>query len=729
MADALIPYESNPLIDPGPPGIEEGFFINGEKFLAPMSPSSLTPSGTFYFSRRFQLHGGTYTIKYYVDDAATMWVGRTMDSIAMVDSFHIANGMAEREIYLPSGLQRIDFIVQNLPVQPTPAGIVFSLWLDGRLVYGSSAKGWLWSIAPIPDELLTNPGDDRRLMSVLTLTPNWKDGIVERLEWLTDVLESESGAEQRRALRIDPRRSFEAGFLRKGPNRSMLDSFLTGLGVDEFLMPLWHEGIKMVDGMTESANGVDFIQGMGSEREWVAGDLALVINGDPNHYDVLLVKTVDELTMEWETPPTRSWPVGTMIYPLRKARITEKAPIDNHSSDVGGLQVRFTMSDGMRISEDWLANINGVPLFPFIPNRAQPVKADYDRNVTVLDNNVGKISYTDVSEHSSVTYSFPVTVFGRRNVVRLRQFLQAARGRARSFLMPTFTEDLVPYFGDIDPTKILMVKPMGLGRYHRNAQSTRRAIVVTLAGQKLPAVFRNIVGIEKQFVDQYGLDVNYETDIWYDRIMLDAAMPAIPAKQIGRISFVSEARFDMDGFELQHSTNNSAVVRTSMTVRQLRNRRMRNNNFPPSPPFPEYELPVTGVIIAFGLDVKDFNDDADNVGAIYTLRSDGRVVLGAESTGISNDVGSWLDPVEEAGRYEVRATKTLGAATLLGPTPGDWHRLSSTRSWSMRNEVQWENEPDGQWITVMFEFRDVATKTARGGYLVTMATRKKIEEE
>lgn len=43
--------------------------------------------------------------------------------------------------------------------------------------------------------------------------PNWADGVEERLEWLTDVLTSRSGMEQRRALRVAPRRSFEASFV------------------------------------------------------------------------------------------------------------------------------------------------------------------------------------------------------------------------------------------------------------------------------------------------------------------------------------------------------------------------------------------------------------------------------------------------------------------------------------------------------------------------------------
>lgn len=703
-----------------PSWIPEGAFINGERWLTPYVPTETSPGQTtYYFARRFQLHGGVYTLKYYVDDAATLWVGKTFDSQAMTGAFSIGDGAATKELYLPSGLQRLDFIVQNLPAGPNPTGITFSLWLDGRMVYStSSGAGWKWSTAPIPDEALEPPGDPRRLMPVLTITPNWKEGIIERLEWLTDVLASESGAEQRRALRADPRRTFEASFLRQGPLRAMLDSFLTGVGQDEFLLPLWHEAIKMIDGIDESANGVDFISGMGSEREWMKGDLALVINGDPNHYDVLVVGVVNEDGMIWETPPERTWPPGTKIYPLRKARITESSAMENRSEDVGELQVRFTMSDSFRVAEDWYATINGVPLFPFLPNRADSMKADYMREVSVLDNQTGLPTYTDLSEHTAVTYNFPLTLFGRRSVMRLRSFLQAARGRARSFMMPTFMADLVPFHDRIDPTNVLMVKPMGIGQYHRGAQSTRRAIVITFAGQDLPGLFRNVIGVEKQYVDQYGLDTNYETDTWYDRLMLDAPMPFLTLSQIGRISFISESRFAMDSFELQHRTNNSAGVRTSVSIRQLRNRRMRDNSYPPSPDFPTVELEPTGIIVAQQAEVSDLNREAEIADAMYSLRSDGLIEVRALSTELIDVRGPWLSVLTEASRYEVRATRVLGTAPLRYGALGEWQRLGTTRGWALRSDSLAGDGARG--VVLALEFRDVATATVRGGYNVTL---------
>ena len=54
-------------------------------------------------------------------------------------------------------------------------------------------------------------------MVVFPFPPDARGDIVETLAWQTDVLRSTSGAEQRRALRLAPRRTQGAGFAWRHP--------------------------------------------------------------------------------------------------------------------------------------------------------------------------------------------------------------------------------------------------------------------------------------------------------------------------------------------------------------------------------------------------------------------------------------------------------------------------------------------------------------------------------
>jgi hypothetical protein len=63
-------------------------------------------------------------------------------------------------------------------------------------------------------------------LPVWSIKPNWVNGIREKLSWLTDVLASSYGTEQRRALRLSPRREFEMTFNPVDEARSYFDLFL-----------------------------------------------------------------------------------------------------------------------------------------------------------------------------------------------------------------------------------------------------------------------------------------------------------------------------------------------------------------------------------------------------------------------------------------------------------------------------------------------------------------------
>jgi hypothetical protein len=709
---------AQPITTRVPHGDLPASFPNGELWLQPWHlPILSIPKDTYYMARRFVLKGGTYFIKMFVDDAETMWIGKSFTAAAMVHSQFIADDVVTRELYLPAGEQRIDFIIENLPVFDTPCGIVFSLWQDGHLVYASAADGWVWDTMPIPDEVLPLTSDPRRVLPVFSMLPNWDGGITERLEWLSDVMTSETGAEQRRTLRTRPRRSFESGFLRKGPNRTWLDSFLVSVGQNLLLMPLWHEAIVMVEGIEPDALGVTFAQGAANEREFYEGDLVFVNNGDPNTYDVLMVGDVADDRFTWATPPERSWPKGTRIYPMREARITDAAALSNRTEDVATVQIRFSLQKPYTMTAAWIADMNGRPFFPFRPNRMTDIGANYARLTNTLDNSVGTPFITDISEHTAVTMSLAFTFFGRHRIHQYRQFLAAATGRTKGFFVSTYTHDIEPYANVIEASDILLAKPMGGGMFYRVHPSSRTHIGITLVGQNTPAYFRRIIAVEKQYADSAGLDVNYETDVWYDRFRLDAVLPALTRSQIARISFVSEARFDQDSFEIQHVSNTSVAIKTACVIRQLGERRMRPNLPPPQPIWPSVEPVPTGIITASSMSVTDSSQGATSE-VVYTLRNDGVIETFRYGLSQRNEPGIWTSVLTEAACYEVKAEKVYGEATLRYGALGTWQRLSSTRSWALQAIATTETVVND--VALELQFRDVATQTLQRAARITL---------
>lgn len=513
------------------------------------------PQTRWYLSRLMQFDGGAYTIKAIVDDAASWWIGRRSNESQMVMAHTLNQGVISKDVFIPAGIQRLDILIENLAASPTPTYVAFSIWQSGRLIYASDPEGWLADYAPIPDEALAGLGDPRRGLPVFSVLPNWKNGVTERLSWSTDVMQSESGAEQRRALRPHPRRSFEATFLRKGVTRSIMDNFFVAVGRNEFMLPLWHEAVRMTQGITTDAIGVSF-DGTApmSAREFRKGDLVFVNNGDPKIYDILEVGDVAATRFDWKEPPLRNWPKGTRIYPMRQARIIDLPQMFNVTDQVARVQVRFDLTEPDKRTPSWGAEFEGQGVFTFYPNRVEPVQFTYDRLTYTLDNDSSAIGITDPGRETQIDANAVFMLRGRAAVVNLRNFLAAARGQAVGFYMMTYTDD-IELSADVSSANAWIdVRDSSYSEYMEFQQPVR--LMVGVWTYERGWIIRVITGADP------------------GRLHLNSPLPSLQRYEIRRICFVTPARFAQDSVELQHVTAESSVVTTRLMFRQIFNKRL-----------------------------------------------------------------------------------------------------------------------------------------------------------
>jgi hypothetical protein len=414
-------------------------------------------------------------------------------------------------------------------------------------------SNWDWGIGE------DVPPDPRRALPVFATLPNWDAGIIETLTWLTDVLVSETQVEQRRALRRYPRRTFEQGFTRTNGRRSRIDLFLTGVGQNDCMVPLFHEQFKL--GEPTDDLSVLFPAGTLKYREFRENDLVLVTNGDPADFDVLSVQTLnvatDTMTLVPKAP-TKPWPAGTRLIPLRRAKILDMPTMNNVTNAVGQVQIKWTLQDAdANFLPDWWYC---VPLWKIKPDRASTVDMDYQRSTFLLDSQAGVVAVTDLANRAQTGIKIALSLFSRQQVYQLRGFMAAARGRQVRFYMPTFQNDIVPN-GDIDGL-MFNAQPNGLAEYLVTPQSSRQMIAITFADGR-PPVYRTIVDVTAIF----SLVAPFRQTA--ERITLDVPLGPIAKNEINTISFVVPSRFDQDGFELQHVTAGSNRVTIPLITRAV----------------------------------------------------------------------------------------------------------------------------------------------------------------
>lgn len=531
------------------------FFVSSEAALSVHPTLSNAPARKTYYLAKWMpfFEGGEYLIRCVAEDA-TLWLSTQESNNSR--SIHFTkrdSGPQEATIFLPRGRQRFDIILTNVSVVADLASrcfLAFSIWKAGKLIYTSSAAGWVFDQAKIADADVPALGDWRLDLPVFTVLPNWANPVIERVAYNTEILPSEADIEQRRALRAQPRRSFEAAFARHDATRSRLDNFIVGLGKNLCLVPVWHEQYPL---QATLGSTLTFPSTTVEKREFRSGGLCLAMGKSPSNYEVLVIDEVnfDTDTISFVAPPVKTWGVGDRITPLLLSRILDNPSMDNPTDRVGLVSLRFTIDDSepANFTPSWGYC---APVFRFRVDRGTDITFGYDRSTAFVESDdMGPVDVYDPEQRERITVRAGMQLRGRDEVVAFRKFIDMARGRAIRFWMPSFTADMQAV-ADINGDYI-DVRGAGFFDYLRSQQEFRLWLAIEFSDGR-PVIYREIDGFAK-------------ISDTIDRVLLKLAVALSEVSAIRRISFMLPVRFDQDGFELQHLVDDGTAVLTTVAVR------------------------------------------------------------------------------------------------------------------------------------------------------------------
>lgn len=400
--------------------------------------------------------------------------------------------------------------------------------------------------------------DSRRQLPVFQINPNWADGVTETLTWLTEVMSSEQAVEQRRSLRRYPRRTFEYGFMRQCANRNRLENFIAGVGKRDHLVPLWHEQFSLPSA-TNTAGTIQFPAGELVMREFAVGDLVMVTTLDADRYAVLTVTaqndSVDTIQLR-AAANVGTWPAGSRLVPLRRAKVLDAATVENVTDRVGTSRIRFQLQDAdTRFDPSW-----GYcsPLWRTRPDRSTPLSMNFDRSDYLHDFSTGVVTVTDPGDRAQISQSMALVFFSRADTWAYRSFLYNARGRARRFYVPTFMNDIEP-LADLGGLQF-SAKPNGFSDYFEAPQEARRILGIDFKDGR-PSIYRTINGIAPLAGTLPPFNPVAEV------FLLSEPLPPIASKDIERINFVAPSRFDQDTFEIFHVVAGSTACKSAVVTR------------------------------------------------------------------------------------------------------------------------------------------------------------------
>jgi hypothetical protein len=276
--------------------------------------------------------------------------------------------------------------------------------------------------------------------------------VLERLEWLTDVLQSFDAGEQRIRLRGTPRRFFELGITVEGQERRTAENALHDWGARAWALPVWMDSLRLGADLAAGATAIAIDTTTRDYR--VEGLVGLMI--DPLHFEVAQIDAVTDSSITLAAPLANDWPAHeTVIFPVRAARMPDEQRLRRFTGDAAYGRFRFECTE----VNDWPAasEVAGLyrtfPVLGQAPNWTEDVDQGYLRKLARFDPQVGSFYVDEAGSGPILLQSHRWLLDGRAEIDAFRRWLYARKGRLSAFWLPTFAQDFV-VVASIGPTAL-----------------------------------------------------------------------------------------------------------------------------------------------------------------------------------------------------------------------------------------------------------------------------------
>ena len=274
--------------------------------------------------------------------------------------------------------------------------------------------------------------------------------MVEKWQWLTDVLTAWDSTEQRIALRRQPRRRLEFNVLLKNDadRATEYKRWFTYLGDQTITVPYWQYSTPINANSVVTGTKVFFDRDGTDFRD---GDLAVIIRPSTGVSYLLRTTTIDADGANLDSPLTVAINIGDKIAPAFAGRIDNNTG-PTMSSVSGNIPFRINITDfrtqfsrpTSSATIDTFDGLNVLDRRPVVTRGAAP--ESFDVSPVITESEIGIHSAQTHWLHPFVGGGRQFYIPRRTNPTEMdyyRDFLVDAHGRQNPFLMPTWFDDLV----------------------------------------------------------------------------------------------------------------------------------------------------------------------------------------------------------------------------------------------------------------------------------------------
>lgn len=373
-----------------------------------------------------------------------------------------------------------------------------------------------------------------RRVVVFGHAPNWAAPVVEKLNWLTDVMLAQGGVEQRVGLRDAPRRAltYELATLDRHQT-NVLETMLLGWQSRLWAVPVWTERQDL--GAALAAGSVT-IPCTTSGYEFAANGLALLWAAHDRH-EAVEILSVGGSSLTLKSATLAAWPVGTRLYPVRLGRMPARQKLLRETGHHLSGGVEFAFDDNPAIaaldSGDLYA---GYYVYAGRTNWADPTEIEFVRQLDELDYQTGKAWVDDLSGLAALLKSWHWLFGSRAEIVAFRGWLAARAGRRVPFWSVSHAVDMEVTAAVGGSDTAITIRNIGYQRYLNGRADRRHIVIKTLAGV---SYYRRI-------------DTAAELSATSEQLAIDSALGVtLQPADIESVRFMHLTRLETDAIEIE----------------------------------------------------------------------------------------------------------------------------------------------------------------------------------
>lgn len=372
------------------------------------------------------------------------------------------------------------------------------------------------------------------------LLPNWATPVNEVLAWLTDVQVSRNGTQQKRQLRLRPRRTFNFNVLANDGDRRLVDSIAFDQGVRQVYLPIYPDGQRLLSALPAGSTNVPCAT---DGFDFVAGGRA-VLWSSATTWELLSVGTVGADALTLTSATATDWPAHTRLFPVRTAVLNDPVQFKAYTDTLAAAQVSLLLDE----PSEWPAVLpstlyRGVPVLETRPDESDAATVQYNRQIDSIDTSTGPIVYFDFVGLGLRAQPHNWNLYGRAAHGSFRSLLYGLAGRAGQLWVPSWRADLQLAAPASAVAVTLSVQWSGYAVFARE-QANRRDIRIALVDGTV--LYRRITdAVEAGSTEVLTLDTALGVDV-------------TPAS-VAMISFLAMCQLASDTVQIAHISDADGI--------------------------------------------------------------------------------------------------------------------------------------------------------------------------